>query len=285
MFAHGGSAVPLGVYLLRWCGEKENTLAVLYVIFAVGNFLIRGLTRRLRRGVQVQSRGVVNSFWQANRRGAGGERKAPCKRHYKATLPKAVPAGGLTRRLRRGRWGCRTEGGKYFLSKRKKVPKKAGGTATPEAARPAARRGLRSAVAPSGLSSTSVRFAHPPGKSLLLPILPAGLATSRVIKLDSYPQRLCALLCSPISAVKMGGPFSLRCLSPLCSPRRRRWADSNGGAWDSLVLRGWTRCFHGQTCFPIRGWCKPYSNYTSWTLRCNLDISARQKASVNLESR
>ena len=77
MFAHGGSAVPLGVYLLRWCGEKENSLAVLYVIFAVGNFLIRRLTRRLRRGVQVQSRGVVNSFWQANRGGAGGERKAP----------------------------------------------------------------------------------------------------------------------------------------------------------------------------------------------------------------
>ena len=38
------------------------------------------------------------------------------------------------------------------------------------------------------------------------------------MELDSYPQRLCALLCSPFSAVKMGGPFSLRCLSPLCSP-------------------------------------------------------------------
>ena len=37
--------------------------------------------------------------------------------------------------------------GKYFLSKRKKVPKKARGTATPEAARPASRRGLRSAEA------------------------------------------------------------------------------------------------------------------------------------------
>ena len=54
----------------------------------------------------------------------------------------------LTRRLRRGWWGCRPEGGKYFLSKRKKVPKKARGTATP-------------------------------GKRLLLPILTAGLATSR----------------------------------------------------------------------------------------------------------
>ena len=131
------------------------------------NFPCGGLTRRLRRG----SAGTVPwgcKFALADEpRGAGGERKAPCKRHSKATLPKAVPAGGLTRRLRRGRWDCRTEGGKYFLSKRKKVPKKAGGTATPEAARPAARRGLRSAVAPSGLSSTSVRFAHPSGEKAL----------------------------------------------------------------------------------------------------------------------
>ena len=238
MFAHGGSAVPLGVYLLRWCGEKENSLAVLYVIFAVGNFLIRGLTRRLRRG----SAGTVPwgcKFALADEtKGCRGRAESPCKRHYKATLPKAVPAGGLTRRLRRGRWGCRTEGGKYFLSKRKKVPKKAGGTATPEAARPAARRGLRSAVAPSGLSSTSFRFAHPPGKSLLLPILPAGLATSRVIKLDSYPQRLCALLCSPISAVKMGGPFSLRCLSPLGSP-------AGGAGQTQMAVLGIVSCYVG----------------------------------------
>ena len=62
---------------------------------------------------------------------------------------------GLTRRLRRGRWGCRPDGGSYFLSTRKKVPKKACGTATP-------------------------------GKRLLLPILTAGLAMSRAMELDSY---------------------------------------------------------------------------------------------------
>ena len=49
------------------------------------------------------------------------------------------PQRGLTRRLRRGWWGCRPRGEKSFLSKRKKGPKKAGGTATPEAARPVAR--------------------------------------------------------------------------------------------------------------------------------------------------
>ena len=109
---------------------------------------------------------------------------------------------GLTRRLRRGRMGLPPRGGQYFLSTRKKVPKKARGTAT-LAARPAMRNSqisafralpcpalvfaqacqsltafgscahwahapsrpkLRSAVAPSGLSSTLVRFAHPSGK-------------------------------------------------------------------------------------------------------------------------
>ena len=110
---------------------------------------------------------------------SGGVIRYLCRRQFPDTGPDApTPARTV---------GLPHRGGKYFLSKRKKVPKKAGGTATT-------------------------------GKSLLLPILPAGLATSRVIKLDSYPQRLCALLCSPISAVKMGGPFSLRCLSPLGSP-------------------------------------------------------------------
>ena len=66
---------------------------------------------------------------------------------------------GLTRRLRRGRWGCRPDGGSYFLSARKKVPKKASGTATP-------------------------------GKRLLLPILTAGLAMSRAMELASLPIRV-----------------------------------------------------------------------------------------------
>ena len=43
---------------------------------------------------------------------------------------------------------------------------------------------------PQGLSSTSARCAHPPGKRLLLPILPAGLAMSRAMKLDSFHKLL-----------------------------------------------------------------------------------------------
>ena len=81
---------------------------------------------------------------------------------------KETDSGGLTRRLRgidaptpARTVGLPPRGGKYFLSKRKKVPKKARGTATTEAARPAVRRGLRSAGAPSGLfSSTGCPVSH-----------------------------------------------------------------------------------------------------------------------------
>ena len=146
--------------------------------------------------------------------------------------------------------GAAAPRGQYFLSRRKKVPKKAGGTATSEAAhvamhaaKPCAALGLGYALhgfqpflalvglrpplvagfglrepngwmpriysghpipalrpeqsdhvpwadCPQGLSSTSVRCAHPPGKRLLLPILMAGLAMSRAMKLDSFHKLL-----------------------------------------------------------------------------------------------
>ena len=94
--------------------------------------------------------------------------------------------------------------GQYFLSKRKKVPKKARGTATT-------------------------------GKRLLLPILPAGLAMSRAMELDSFHQRFERAPNSPFSAVKMGGPFSLRCLSPLCSP-------AGGAGQTQMAALGMLRC-------------------------------------------
>ena len=124
------------------------------------------------------------------------------------------PGWSLTRRLRRGRWGCRPDGGSTFFRSERKYQRK-------HAARRLQRRptslcavgfGLREpngwmprinsghpipalrpeqsdhvpwADCPQGLSSTSARYAHPPGKRLLLPILPAGLAMSRAMKLDS----------------------------------------------------------------------------------------------------
>ena len=87
------------------------------------------------------------------------------------------------------------------------MQKKASGTATPEAARPASRRGLRPAVAPSGLSSSSVRFAHPPGKRLLLPILTAGLAMSRASELARLRLQSCALGARLFPPSKWAGLF------------------------------------------------------------------------------
>ena len=144
--------------------------------------------------------------------------------------------------------------GQYFLSKRKKVPKKARGTATPKAAHVAMRRGLRPAVAPLGLSSSTgcpvshssllvaLLASHPPCGSLwaapkapLGPRFPSGqfAALTRRKKasiahfdggarnvarngVGQLSPALGARSCSPFSAVKMGGPFSLRCLSPPC---------------------------------------------------------------------
>ena len=82
---------------------------------------------------------------------------------------KETDSGGLTRRLRREQWGFRPEGGRTFFRSERKVPKKAGGTATTKTAHVAARRGLRPAVAPSGLSSASARCAHPPEKGFYCP--------------------------------------------------------------------------------------------------------------------
>ena len=91
----------------------------------------------------------------------------------------------MTRRLRREWWGCRPEGGSTFFRSERKYQRK-------HAARRLQRRPAPLRVAgfglrePFGLSSASVRFAHPPGKSPLLPILTAGLAMSRAMKLGSF---------------------------------------------------------------------------------------------------
>ena len=76
---------------------------------------------------------VLASF--DDRRFPKGERKALwCARRCIPLAPRGIDAPTTARKV-----GLPPRGGKYFLSARKKVPKKARGTATPEAARPAAR--------------------------------------------------------------------------------------------------------------------------------------------------
>ena len=85
-------------------------------------------------------------------------------------------------------------------------------------ARAPSRPKLRSAGAPLGLSSSSVRFAHPPGKSPLLPFFERRSSQCRAQ--TSWRDNSCyrARSCSLFSSFKKGKAFSLRCLSPLCSP-------------------------------------------------------------------
>ena len=94
--------------------------------------------------------------------------------------------GGLTRRLRRGRWGCRPEEGSTFFRSERKYQRK-----------PAARHsGKKAFIAHFGGGARNV------ARNGVGQLSPAFGARS----------------CSPFSAVKMGKAFSLRCLSPLVSP-------------------------------------------------------------------
>ena len=71
---------------------------------------------------------------------------------------------------------------------------------------------------PQGLSSTSARCAHPPGKSPLLPIFERGSSQCRAQHSWLANSYVRARSCSLFSSFKKGKAFSLRCLSPLCSP-------------------------------------------------------------------
>ena len=103
----------------------------------------------------MSSHGLFTNF--GARRFPKDERKALWCARRRIPLAPAGPDAPTTAR----KVGLLPRGGQYFLSKRKKVPKKASGTATPEAAHVAARRGLRPAGAPSGLpSSTGCLASH-----------------------------------------------------------------------------------------------------------------------------
>ena len=90
---------------------------------------------------------------------------------------------------------------------------------------------------------------------------------------------------SPFSAVKMGGPFSLRCLSPLCSPAV--------GGWQAHPLQGgMLRCILGIFAAAMNGllFLFPDDGRQAHTLhggllRRNLGIFATPKASVKSNPR
>ena len=139
---------------------------------------------------------------------------------------------GMTRRLRRGWWGCRPAG--VVISFEAKE-------STKERSRHGDSRGgpprFASRASVCGLSSTSVRFAHPPGKRLLLPILTVGLSMSRAAWLARFHLRSGALGTRLVPPSKWAGLFpSAAYRRP--RPRGRRRAYATLAGWDASVRLG-----------------------------------------------
>ena len=99
-----------------------------------------------------------------------------------------LPRWGMTRRLRRGLGLAVPRGAHTFLSVAKEK-------CTKESQR-------------HGDSGKKASIAHFDGGARYVARSGVGQLTHAIVRARS----------SPFSAVKMGGPFSLRCLSPLCSP-------------------------------------------------------------------
>ena len=175
----------------------------------------RGRTCRLRRRFEIAVLWGLANF--GARRFPKGERKALwCARRRILIAP-----AGLTRRLRRGQWGCRPEGGSTFFRSERKYQRKH-----------AARR-LRE-------------------KALYCPFLKEGVRNVARNEDGQLSPAFGARSCSLLSSFKKGKAFSLRCLSPLCSP-------AVGARHTQIAVLG--------------------------MLRRSLDIFATQKTSVNIESR
>ena len=129
-----------------------------------------------------------------------------------------LPRWGLTRRLRRGLGFAVPRGAHTFLS-----------VAKEKCAKESQRHG--NSCGPPRCASRASVCGSPFGAVLVLGSLrsPAGKKASiahfdggaRYVARSGVGQLTHAIVrarSSPFSAVKMGGPFSLRCLSPLCSP-------------------------------------------------------------------
>ena len=84
---------------------------------------------------------------------------------------------------------------------------------------------------PSGQFATLTRRE----KALDCPFLKEGVRNVARNGVGQRPPTSGARSCSPFSAVKMGGPFSLRCLSPLCSA-------AAGTGQTQMALLGMSRC-------------------------------------------
>ena len=86
--------------------------------------------------------------------------------------------------------------------------------------------------------------------------------------------------CSLFSSFKKGKAFSLRCLSPLCSPAVGTGQTQRNASWDVSAEIGWLRSAKKRASFFLYNWHCTYSTNGAGMIRCCLDIFATQKASV-----
>ena len=189
-----------------------------------------GLARRLRRGSGLVVLGFSRQFWCP--KVSKGRAESPLVRPQAHT---PCPGWGMTRRLRRGWWGLQPYGAFICFGRRTEGFQRASGKpfGAPAGANPCPRRGLTRRLR-RGLGLAVPRGAHTflsvakekcakesqrhgdSGKKASNAHFDGGaryVARSRVGQLTHAIVRARS---SPFSAVKMGGPFSLRCLSPLC---------------------------------------------------------------------
>ena len=129
-------------------------------------------------------------FRQTTSGAHGSAGRADCLPRGKppARSAERFPCGGLTRRLRRGLGLAVPRSAHTFLS-----------VAKEKCAKESQRHGD---------SGKKASIAHFGGGARYVARSMVGQLTHAIVRARS----------SPFSAVKMGGPFSLRCLSPLCSP-------------------------------------------------------------------
>ena len=119
----------------------------------------------------------------------------------------------------------------FFRWRKKSVQKKASGTATTKTAHVAARRGLRPAVAPSGLSSASARCAHPPEKGFYCPFCRRGSQCRAQWSWIAITYVWSALVLAYFRRQNGRAFFPPLPIAALL-PRSWRWADSTNASWD-----------------------------------------------------
>ena len=137
---------------------------------------------------------------------------------------------------------------------------------------------------PQGLSSTSARCAHPPGKRLLLPILTAGLAMSRAMKLASLPIR------AERARARLFPPSKWAGLFPSAAYRRSAPPQVALGRLKGKPVGMLRRDLAGFAAqkngfdFFFCGWHYPYTKSAAWDASPRLEYSCNTKGQHDFKS-